>query len=206
MCAISHEWKSGPAVTLGMPNLASDTPLRSPGERCSAPCAMAIIRVWKRVRMKVGGPELWVLEHDLWKGGEEGDSNAHGARHSDARGSYDAATRTVGEPSESRGTPGSLGCCVHCVEARRRQIDWTAEVRKTRLPETNFMRRPVSIVRGSTESPSAVDPRNRARRNFGKCLPPRTNICPRPPRRTISSYTLERVVTTIASRAAHESM
>ena len=143
------------------------------------------------------------------EGGEGGDSNAHGARHSDARGSYDAPVRTVGESCESRGTPGSLGCCAHSVEAAlagRRHIDWTGEVRNDRLPETNLMRRPMSIVRGATEPSSAIEPRNRARRNFGKCLPPRTNICPRAPRRTISSYTLERVVTTIASRAAHESM
>jgi hypothetical protein len=36
-------------------------------------------------RMEEGAPELWVLQHDLWEGGEGGDSNAHGARHSDAR-------------------------------------------------------------------------------------------------------------------------
>jgi hypothetical protein len=190
-----------------MPNLASDTPLRSPGERCSAPSAMAIVRVWKRVRMKVGGPELWVLDHDLWKAAMGRLKRA--ARHRDARGSYDAATRTVGEPCESRGTPGSLGCCAHSVEAApvgRRQIDRTGEVRNDRLRETNLMRRPTSIMRGATEPSSASEPRNRARRNFGKCLPPRTTISPRAPRRTISSYTLERVVTTIVSRAAHESI
>src|SRR6185436_11065327 len=68
--------------------------------------------------------------------------------------------------------------------AGRRQIDWTGEVRNDRLPETNFMRRPTSIVRDATEPLSAIEPRNRARRNFGKYLPPRTTISPWATRRT----------------------
>jgi hypothetical protein len=136
--------------------------------------------------------------------------DVHGARQTDAHGSSDdAALKTVGEPCESRGTAGSLGCCAQCGEAAvagRRRIDWTGEVRKDRLSETNFIRKPISTVRGTTEPSSAADPRNRARRNFGKCLPPRTKIRPWVPRRTISSYTLARVPTTIASPGAHESM
>jgi hypothetical protein len=117
--------------------------------------------------------------------------DVHGARQTDAHGSSDdAALKTVGEPCESRGTAGSLGCCAQCGEAAvagRRRIDWTGEVRNDRLSETNFIRKPISTVRGTTEPSSAVDPRNRARRNFGKCLTPRTKIRPWVPRRTISS-------------------
>jgi hypothetical protein len=64
----------------------------------------------------------------------------------------------------------SSGGCAHSVAVvvdGHRQIDWTAEVTKHRLPETNFMRRPTSIVSGSTEPSSAVEPRNTTRRNFG---------------------------------------
>ena len=123
-------------------------------------------------------------------------------------GSYNMPVKSADEPCESRATPGSLAS-AHSVEAApagRRHIDWTGEVRNDRSPETNFMRRPMAIVRGATEPSSAVEARNRARRNFGKCLPPRTARSPWAPRRTTSSYTLERVVTTIVSRAAHESM
>ena len=75
-------------------------------KRVEDPCAVADnVCVFARMEEE-GAPELWVLEHDLWEGGEGGDSNAHGARHSDARGSYEAPVRTVGEPSESRGTAG----------------------------------------------------------------------------------------------------
>ena len=110
------------------------------------------------------------------EGGEEATQRARSA-YGDGAGSYSVPVKAVGEPCESRGTLGSLDRCAHSVEAApagRRQIDWTGEVRNDRLPERNFMRRPMSIVRGATEPSSAVEPRNRARRNFGKCLPPRT--------------------------------
>ena len=41
-----------------------------------------------------------------------------------------------------------------------------------RAPHLNFMRRPTSIVRGLSELPSAVEPRNRTRWNSVKWLPP----------------------------------
>ena len=83
-------------------------------------------------------PKLYILEHDLWRVAKGATQRARSVRHGDARGSYDAPVRTVGEPCESRGTPGSLGCCAHSVEAAlagRRQIDWTGEVRTTDYPK-----------------------------------------------------------------------
>ena len=48
------------------------------------------------------------------------------------------------------------------------------------------------------------EPTNSAWQKVVKRLPPRTNTSPQSPRTTISSYTLEAVLTTIVSDASHE--
>ena len=51
-----------------------------------------------------------------------------------------------------------------------------------------------------------VEPTKNAGQNVVKCLPPRTNTCPRSPRTTITSYTLEPVSATILSNASSLSL
>jgi hypothetical protein len=55
-------------------------------------------------------------------------------------------------------------------------------------------------------APFRTEPTNSTGQNSAKRFPPRTNTSPQSPRRTISSYTLAPVLTTIVSDAAHEGM